>query len=178
MRRSALMKSIDLLHMNGYHLYKAVRDDFETWLPKMSQIGVIVLHNINNHGEGFGVWRFWEEVKERYPTFSLLHCHGLGILYAGVQSNSILDLFALLKNNQAYATLAQEYLRSLGALAVGGLELRDEREPLGPGTMPGLANEAIGLSRRLLSTVSALLKMQTIAQQKKTYKIIKDFWPF
>src|SRR5262249_52706585 len=138
-------ESIDLLHMKGYHSYTAVRDDFETWLPKISQSGVIILHNINNPGTGFGVWRFWEELKERYTTFSLLHCHGLGILYAGVQSNSILDLFALLKNNRAYATLAQEYLSSLGTLAVGqreSLELADYGEPLGLGTKPGLANEA------------------------------------
>lgn len=170
-------ESIDLLHMNGYHLHEAVRDDFETWLPKMSQIGVIILHNINNHGEGFGVWRFWEELKERYPSFSLLHCHGLGILYVGVRSNCIFDLFALLKQNQAYATLVQEYLRSLGALAVGqrqSLQLNGDQEVLGLGTKPGLANEAIALSRRLLSTMSASLKLQTIAQQKKTYKTIRD----
>jgi hypothetical protein len=112
-------ESIDLLHIDGYHSYDAVRNDFETWLPKMSQVGVIILHDITEYMEGFGVWRFWEEVKERYPTFSFPHCHGLGILYAGVQSNPILDLFAFLKDNRLYATLAQQYFKSIGELAVG-----------------------------------------------------------
>jgi SAM-dependent methyltransferase/glycosyltransferase involved in cell wall biosynthesis len=75
--------AIDLLHIDGYHTYQAVKHDFETWLPKMSSRGVILLHDINEKQGDFGAWRVWDEVKPRFPHFEFLHCHGLGVVAAG-----------------------------------------------------------------------------------------------
>lgn len=75
--------TIDLLHIDGYHVYEAVKHDFESWLPKMSSHGVILLHDINVREGDFGVRRFWDEIKSTYRHFEFIHGHGLGILALG-----------------------------------------------------------------------------------------------
>jgi hypothetical protein len=72
--------SIALLHIDGFHTYDAVRHDFETWLPKVRPGGIILFHDTAVRRANFGVWRFWEEVREQYDTFDFPHSFGLGIL--------------------------------------------------------------------------------------------------
>jgi len=75
--------SIDLLHIDGFHTYDAVKQDFESWKSKMSDDGIILLHDIHVRRNTFGVHKFWEEIKEEYRTLEFVGSHGLGIVFLG-----------------------------------------------------------------------------------------------
>lgn len=86
--------SVDLLHIDGLHTCEAVRHDFEQWLPKMSDRGIILLHDICVRERGFGVWRLWEELSDRFQSLSFDHAHGLGVLFTGKQLPPVLEQLA------------------------------------------------------------------------------------
>ena len=88
--------SVDLLHIDGLHTYEAVRHDFESWSPKLSRRAVVLFHNIAVRQDDFGVWRFWAEITQRYPSLAFGHSNGLGVLLAGPQAPA--ELLALTRD--------------------------------------------------------------------------------
>jgi len=74
-------QSIGLLHMDGSHSFETVEHDFSNWLPKVKPGGVVLLHDIAVRSGEYGVWRLWEELQKKFPTFEFRNNDGLGVLW-------------------------------------------------------------------------------------------------
>jgi Methyltransferase domain len=98
--------SVDLLHIDGLHTYDAVKTDYETWLPKLSDRAVVLFHDTMENQDDFGVHRLWAELSPKFPSFNFEHGHGLGILAVGPQQPTTFLDFLGTANAKPAATRA------------------------------------------------------------------------
>lgn len=101
--------SIDLLHIDGFHTYEAVSHDFETWLPKLSDRAVVLLHDTNVHEREFGVYRFVQELRQRFPVFEFLHGYGLGIVAVGSNPPEVVRRLCAPSGETEFALVRQRF---------------------------------------------------------------------
>lgn len=71
-------KPIDILHIDGYHTYEAVKNDYETWSKFVKDDGIILFHDTNVNDPSFGVKRFFDEIN--LPKFNFENSAGLGVV--------------------------------------------------------------------------------------------------
>ena len=77
-------ESIDLLHIDGFHTYETVKNDFETWFPKLTTDAIVMFHDAHEKSADFGVYKFGEELMNRFPNnLDFSHTHGLGVISIG-----------------------------------------------------------------------------------------------
>ena len=114
--------SIDLLHIDGRHLYEDVRHDFESWLGKLSPSAAVLIHDTNVRERDFGVWKYWGELAGRYPGrhFEFMHGHGLGIVFPGERPSALAQRLGSLE--------PQEVLQVRGVFSALGRSVAKEAE--------------------------------------------------
>jgi hypothetical protein len=90
--------------------------DFDTWLPKMAENGVIIFHDTEVFDKGFGVFKFFGEISAKHPNFKFKHSFGLGVLFLGTPDDYPESLMALAANRdlmEDYANLVFDVASSL-----------------------------------------------------------------
>ncbi len=98
--------SVDLLHLDGQS------DDFEAWLPKLNDRGVLLLHGVNDRERDAAVWKFWADLRLRHPTFEFTHGCGLGVAAVGPRCPDALG--ALILTGEEDAEYIREFYYRLG----------------------------------------------------------------
>jgi len=118
-------KSVDLLHLDGLHTYEAVKRDYNTWLPKMSDRGIILFHDTVVTERDYGVHQLWRELTPSFPHFSFEHGCGLGVLAVGRDQPEAVKNF--LQTANANASTTRELFSSLGRRFQAEILLADSR---------------------------------------------------
>ena len=117
--------SIDLLHLDGGHDYAAARRDVESWLPKLSSRGVLLLHDIAKRRGDAGAHQLWDELAARFPSFAFTHNQGLGVLAVG--SDQSPEMRWLTARGRSTAD-ADEVRRQMVAIAAASIEIGELKD--------------------------------------------------
>lgn len=70
---------IDILHIDGFHSYQAVHDDYHSWSCFVKESGVILFHDICVNHPDFGVIYFFRELEDGFKLY-FIESYGLGII--------------------------------------------------------------------------------------------------
>lgn len=164
-------KSIDLLHIDGYHTYDAVKHDFLTWKQKLSDRSVVLFHDISSSNPDFGVGKFWDEIRSDFPHISFGHSGGLGVLgYGNDLPSDVMDFFVSAKNENLKIILnvfqkigdSWQFRQRAHDLATDISKVKDQKIRIKI------------LRDKSLLTLNSLLGTSTISSDSKSLKLLND----
>lgn len=107
--------SIDLLNLDGFFDAEGLEEVLDTWRPKLSSRGAIMMHDINAQHAGSSVWRVWENMRSQFPTLEFRHDQGLGVACCGPQvSPALLTLAKRASHDRALHIMLQDHFAQQG----------------------------------------------------------------
>jgi len=135
--------SIDLpAHRRHPHLRRPSRTTSTRGSRRCRRRGVVLFHDVKRergeHGacraRKFGVRRFFDSVKDRYPHFDFDHCWGLGVLVVGPQAPAeVMELVAMSRDPAFAAHFAAKGAVGLEAFRRHGRGAAAAWQPTGRG---------------------------------------------
>ncbi len=155
--------SVDLLHIDGMHTYDAVSEDFENWLPKLSDRAVVIFHDVNVREREFGVWRYWNQLSSRYPSFEFTHTHGLGVLLVGSEQPQRLKYLCGTTGTDQ-AVLINRLFDQMGRLITSNIDIGTLAQE--QGRLNGVISDANSFTS-LLAAENAAVKDSCVALELK-----------
>lgn len=153
--------SVDVLHIDGLHTYEAVKQDFDSWLPKLKKEGIVILHDIKVVEKDFGVYKFWQELKERYTTAEFHHSYGLGIVF--LEPNFIRDIGKTEEELQIHYSYIHETKRSQAIQAkdkiINNLKLENKKNGMIFCLLKKIISFLFRATRKVFLFIKSVLKL-------------------
>jgi hypothetical protein len=86
-------RPVDILHIDGFHTYEAVKSDFDSWSRFVKEDGIILFHDVAI--QNFGIKDFFRQLPDvEHERLYFVHSAGLGIYTKNkVLAKKILDSF-------------------------------------------------------------------------------------
>lgn len=109
--------SLDLLLIDGLHTYEAVRHDFETWQPTLSNRGIVLLHDSTHVGGDFGVWRYVADLRRSHPMLELRHTEGLAVVVVGDADPALQGMLATLASQPDVGNALEALTHAMGQMS-------------------------------------------------------------
>ncbi len=145
--------TIDLLHIDGRHSYEAVRHDFQLWLPKMSNRGIVLFHDSNVLSPGFAVNILMDEIRDRYAIHEFKHGFGLSVVCTGTEvDEDFLSFIEQLKNEPFFTRFFEVLGKHRQLVHKIGFLLRDEAYP---DDLPGSTEPEFAMLKELHQKLAA-----------------------
>ena len=141
-------KSVDLLHIHGTRSFHRTRAALESWLPRLSERAVVILHDSDMRANGYGVARLVADLKGSHPVFEFKHGRGLAVIGVGPEQNESLAWLFEAGNTPASRSAIQNIFGRLGR-ACGDSYLVQEYQ--------GLYHQSCGQIAALKEQIDTLL---------------------
>ena len=163
--------SIDLLHIDGYHTYGAVKHDYEMWRPKLSDRAIVLVHDTNVRENDRGIHQFFAEISKQFPSFEFPHGSGLGIVAVGAEAAGAVSRLCATTRDEDVVALRERFShigqRWLETQGIAGAERQrvemEEKDAALVALRADLANRALELQE--LQDVAAGSRAEAAAQR-------------